>query len=470
MTRTEELPADLAERLQRLAETQTAGSQPWPRVEQSVRRAQRRRLTGVSAVALASALVAAVAFGGVLNRPARSDPSSAARKLQLHGLSQLRELGYAGPTGGGLAGDQSWLKQLRRRVQDLADAEDAGQHQPPSLGSANDVLVPWADDLNGSRLALAVYPSAKPADTGRGLEQFFTVALLTGPAGADADRLTVEQSVTMPSDLGAEEISAARVMTSATLNAGARYPAVEVVVAPRTTRVEVATTRTFTADGKIHTGWRALPRGSSLVWVGPLSPAENYLADLRVTGPDGVRSVSPGGSDPIPSQAAAIAPPGTNVGAVGCAGSVVKTLGASIAEQPVIARSTRLTRTLVLGATVLRSPNGVYLTGVCVGRTKPGGYELQETTAEATIGPGTADAAGFMAAVERDPTSAGEGPAYVVLAPDGATTVAIGNDTVPVHDRLAAFPRRAGRSGQVTVRALDAEGNVISTVTSREGR
>ena len=470
MSQTEELPAGLAERLQRLAETQTAGSLPWPRVDQSLRRAQRRRLTGVSAVAVATALITAAVFGGLFDGSLRSDSSSPARNLQLNGLSQLRELGYATPTSGSLAGDQAWLKRLRNRVQDLADAQDAEMHYSRSLGSADDVLVPWASDLNGSRLALVVYPSVQPPDSGQGLEQYFTVALLGGPGGSDADRLTVRQSQMMPAHNTSDGIAAVRAMSSLGTDAGARFPTVVLVTGPRTSRVEVATTRTFTADGKIHTQWRDLPRANGMVWVGTLTPAENYMADLRLSGPDGYTTTSPGKSEPIVDQAAAMAPPGTNVGAVGCAADGVMTLSPSIAEQPVIAGSTRFTETLVLGATVLRSPNGVYLAGICAGRTKPNGYEVLETSSETTIGPGPADAAAFMAAVERAPESVGDGPAYVVIAPVGATTVAIGNEVVPVHNRLAGFPRKAGRSGPVTVRALDAGGHVISSVQSKGGR
>jgi len=474
MTRTEDLPTDLppglAERLQRLAETQTAGSLPWPGVDRSLRRAQRRRLTGVSAVAVATALITAAAFGGLFDGALRSDSSSPARNLQLNGLSQLRELGYATPTSGSLAGDQAWLKRLRDRVQDLADAQDAEQHHPRSLGSADDVLVPWASELNGSRYALVLYPSAQPPETGQGLEGFFTVALLGGPGGSDADRLTVRHSEMISAGATSGRIAMPRAMSSLGMDAGARFPTVLLVTGPRMSRVEVATTRTFTTDGKFRTQWRDLPRANSMVWVGTLSPAESYLSDVRISGPNGYTSTPVGKSEPLGDQAAAMAPAGTNVGAVGCAAGGVMSLGPSIAEQPVIAGSTRLTETLVLGSTVLRSPNGVYLAGVCVGRTEPGGYEILESVSEATIGSGPTDAAAFMAAVERNPWPGGVGPAYVVIAPVGATSVAIGTEVVPVHDRLAGFPPRASRSGTVTVRGLDAQGKVIATVQSKAGK
>ena len=456
-TETQELPPELAERLHRLAATQMAQSRPWPGVDDAVRRSQRRRLGGISTVIAVGVLIGGVASGN-LAPPTSSSSASSATALQRKGLAELRAAGYAGPTGGSLAGDRDWLSQLRTRVRDLAKKLPASPGGRANLSSATDVLVPWAGEVDGIRYAVAVYPS----DAGGSAEPSFTLAVLAGPGGAAADRLTIRQTSTWTEAYPGGITSAQLTFVPGSDPAGSTLV---FVTGPTVTGVKVASERHFSATGKISTQWRSLSRDSGMVWVGQLTDAEQYLSDVQISGADG-RVTSGEPASAVIARMRAIAAAGTDQSALDRASEDTNQYGGSIVDQPVIAASTQLSSEDILAVAVLRSPDGPYV--VSFSQTYDAGASgPRGGTGAGAVIPSSSDPDSFMAAVETLNSSTPDGPgAYLIVAPAGATTVSIGAKTATVKNRLAQINRDAQLTGEVTVKAMDSTGTVIATVRS----
>jgi hypothetical protein len=277
----EEFPAELAERLQRMAEVQTAGSSPWPGVDRAVQRALRRRVAGVATFAATSVLVVGFALGGMFdpgsNRshsvvPIATTPpavlptttttsteTSVAKTVRLNG--EQVQAAYTGAVGGSLAKDRAWQGALRNR---LAHKFSLEEPQGPSI------LLLWAGDVNGSRYAVALVRTQPPGQT-------WMSVLGAGPAGASAGQMEVRYKPGMGvPETGADFLNS---KVKAAPFAGTVF-----VKAPRAATIEVATARSFSPDGTVTTTWRPLKKQGGSVWVGDLSAAELHLADYRVDG------------------------------------------------------------------------------------------------------------------------------------------------------------------------------------------
>jgi hypothetical protein len=472
-TPVQELPDELAQRLHRLAETQTAGSLPWPGVDLALRRSHRRRVTGLSTLAAAGVLIIGGVLGGLLdppplhnepNLPAVTTPPTVAAT---HPLTP-KEAGLTGAVGGSLAGDGAWQEALRNRVVTVAQRAD-------SKVSARDVLVLWAGDLNGARYAVVVF--RQQLTSAQGTKVSWPTGILSGPAGAAASAMTLDSwgysGAEPPGDADSEFLHAGK---------QAEYPGVVFVTAPKAIKAEVATSRQFGPGGKITTTWRSLQKQGGAVWVGQLSAAELYLFDTRITGMSG--GGGSGQSVDTVSAAAAIALPGTDRAALTRASDAAHSLGASIEERPVLAASIPLGGPNTLAATVLRSPGGGYLFGMAEQYLKdakePSGAVV---TASAISRQPFASAEAFMAAVMVSSsgrmTPKHPNDHYLVIAPAGADRIVMRGVSVPVHNRLAVmdvpelpYPYDAASTNVpaslTQIQALDAAGGVIGTVTPLE--
>lgn len=454
----QELPGDLAERLQRLADTRTAGSRPLPRMDLAVGRSRRRRRAGLSALTAAGLMIAGVTSVELL-KPAPQAASPAGESSPGDGLDRLKQAGYAVPTGGSLAGDREWLAQVRERVRQLANTNPDDQGGAANLASADEVQVSWAGELNGTRYALAFYAS--------GTRPTLDWMVLAGAAGAEADQLKVRDNFYI-----GEPYTSTMTWVTQIFVRGAdpeKDPNVVFVTGPKVTGAKVATARHFSAAGQLRTEWRSLPREGS-VWVGQLSEAEQYLLDLQIAGTDKISNGGGGlatdahprapgvGGQAIYSRLRAIAAAGTVQSALSCAGEWTTRLGGSIVDQPLIAASTPVSSTNTLTAAVLRSPGGPYLVSFC---------DASNVNQAAKVFPTDKDPNSFMAAIESPKDAHIRG--YLVVAPAGATTVTIGDETAKVHHRLAHFDQDDNRTGEVTVKAFDQAGTEIASVRSVKG-
>jgi hypothetical protein len=459
---TDDLPAELAERLQQLADGQMSGSRPWPAVDNAIRRSHHRRLAGMSAAA-ACAVIIGVTFGNALGISSdRSQPAPPVGVPTATASSEtLPGSGYAGPPGGSLAGDPAWLAQVRARVEELVDEGAANSRKTKIMnldGDADDVQVAWTTDLDGHRYAFAMYPGA-PAGS---MDRVYIHVLLVGPAGAAADQLQISAgSGRMGGRPGTVHAA------YETSEPGSDLPDLLLVAGPPSlTGVKLASGRKFKQDGTSATNWRSMQREGGAIWVARLTPGEAYLSELKMeqAPPDNGYASSNQHFPQLGKQAAAVAPAGSYRSTVEFAGAALSLLEPSIAEQAVLSTSRRVSKTSTLAATVFRSPDGVALVGFAEQDLKFKATSARRVQMARVIPPQPInDPATFMVAMStRSKSTAG----YLVLTPAGATQARIGTVTVPVHNRLARFERTSAGSAPVTVQALNAQGKVIGTVVS----
>jgi hypothetical protein len=462
---TQELPPELAERLHRLAAAQMSESRPWPRVEKAVRRSQRRRLAGMSAVAAACVLIIGVTFSGALGLSSDrsrlappAGPQMSATPTVSATVGPLPASGYAGPVGGSLAGDQNWLTQVRARAIELAVDQAPNTDTLRFLervGTENKVQVLWTSDLDGFRYAYVVYPIEGSGSKGTYVQQ-----LLSGPAGASAGQL----NITADSDPGVIKRGSSKIIFLATHYPAKQYPDLVLVLAPPTvTSAELESSLKFDVDGDSRGVWRPLPREGGAVWVGRLTPGEGYLSDVSLEGAshgeDIVRSPH---NLPQPDELAAkVAPAGSNRAAIRAAGAGFEGL-LSLEEQAVFATSRPFSKTGTLAAAVFRTPEGVALVGFAELDLKykaTSSQRIQRGGGAASQPLGDLDTLMYgQEAIQ------GNSAGFYLLTPVGATSARIGNVTVPVVNRLARFDRSVGAPRPFRVEALNAQGKVIATL------
>jgi RNA polymerase sigma factor (sigma-70 family) len=460
------LPADLVERLHRLAENQTADGKPWPRVDLALRRAQRRRLGGLSAVTVVGVLIAGTIYAGLPAPTTRSEPASASDSLRREGLAQLRKAGYDGPTGGSLAGDAQWIAQVRERTRDLI-TELPVEGGRAVLSSPDEVLVPWTGELEGVRYALAVYPSERSAGGPLTKPQpTFAAVVLTGD---QPDRMRIHD-VYLWAEQQPDEITSGQLIWLTLGNPVDGIPATVAALGPTLTGVKVVSAQRFSSKGKVITQSRQLSKDGAMTWVGQLTAAEVYIDDIQLEGVGGSGS-NASMVRPVYDRMRSIAPSGTDTAALDCASQPTPGLGSSIVDDPMIAATAPMSSSDTLGAAVLRSPDGLWLVSFCQSHKPESSDVGRSSRSFAGVFVGAADSDSFMAAVETPdrPNSDSLG-CYLVVAPVGATTVRIGAETAKVKNRLAYFTYDDDRTGPQTVRALDADGTVIASVRSQLGQ
>jgi hypothetical protein len=485
-----EFPAELAERLQRMADVQTAGTSPWPGVDRAVQRAHRRRVAGIATGAAASVLVVGLAVGGLLDPGsnhsqsavpiATTAPALRTTTTSTKTLVPLKapernltpaEAGYPKAIGGSLAKDRAWQSAMRVQLSQIMGGDEK------TVNPNSDVLLLWAGDVNATRYALLLYRNINGP---RPFHKVWYTALAVGPAGADADAMTFPggSGIGIPQDEA--DFDKARSKT-------AKFAGTVFVKAVRARSVEVATSRRFSSDGTVTTTWRPLQKQGGSVWVGQLNAAELHLADYRVDGrPTGGGGPAQTLVEGSPSGGAAtIAPAGTDREALRLADEHVQALGASNEETPVVAESISLGGGSTLAAAVLRSPDGGYLFAFAerhpVQRTEierslmhfPGSRTLRAGALSRNRFT-TADS--FMAAVKiqgsTKTTPAYPRRHYLVVAPKGAATVRVQGVSAKVVNRLAVLDFRSLPDTYALgdqIEALEANGTVIGRVTAFNG-
>jgi hypothetical protein len=297
-TPVEELPADLAERWERLARAHTAGSQPWPGVDQAVRRSHRRR-AGIGAISAAGVLVAGVALTGPFNplsavspaEPTAVAPATGGTPAISREPQTPAEAGLTGPAGGSLGGDRAWITALQKHWM---------AQNRRTIASPDDVLVLWAGDLDGVRYAVIEFKTilgrqAYPTD--------WQSATLHGHLGADADAMTLanwgvnlslqgEGAPTAGTGLGGPDLNLMSVSSRLAI-----HPAVAFMIAPKATQVDVGTASHLNPDGGGTIHWRRL-RKQGAVWVGQLSAIELKVRTFQITGSDGIVVYGTAGPEP----------------------------------------------------------------------------------------------------------------------------------------------------------------------------
>jgi len=341
-----------------------------------------------------------------------------------------------------------------------------------TIASREQVFVLWAGDLNGARYAVVNFRQTAANKLKRAN---WADGILEGPAGAAASAMELQgwstSGSTIPTTTSSEFLTAR--------GQGAPAAGLVFVTASRATKAEVATARRFGPDGKASTDWRPLTKQGGAVWVGELTAAELYLSDARATG-----MASGSGSSPVPdtvTPALAVALPGTDRTALEPASDAARSLGATLAEKPVLATSISLGGSNTLAATVLRSPDGGYLFGLAeqylTDQQPLSGTKLVTSMiSDRTF----ASPESLMVAV-KVPGDKGATPKhpqdhYLVIAPAGAEQVMLRGVSVQVRNRLAVvdalpppysyYPDAPEAPAQI--QALDGSGQVIGTVTAIE--
>lgn len=159
------LPDEVLTRMSRLAETRTAGSRPFPVLDQAI---HRDRVSRVGVVALAALLVTG-AVAGVGAEVREGVPASTSYSPE--------DAGYPTKTSGSLAEDTEWLEGLRERV-----------FRTQGVASVDDVRIVAAGDVDDrARFALVLYP-VQPSDW---VQEFWF-----GAAGDEPDAMSPNGSTT----------------------------------------------------------------------------------------------------------------------------------------------------------------------------------------------------------------------------------------------------------------------------------
>jgi hypothetical protein len=465
---TTESHEDLAARLHDLATARTAGSQPWPRVSHSIRRARRRRRLPVAAalvVALATGLGAAT---GVLE-PSGGGQIHAAAQTASQGSDQppvLRRAGLIGEIGGSLGDDEAWIDGLRERIATLAQEE----HQQTS---PQGVLVLWAGDLAGRRYAVVMNHYDATVDAG------WSLTPLVGRIGATPDAMIPRKNAIAGLDDTAMGQPAVMIIGD---QDEAPEQGVAFVIAPRADEVSVASGRTVSPTGVITSRWRPLEKDGAAVWTTALDRDELALFSVRVDGEEQPNGGGVGGPrfDEL-TTARQIAAPGTAGSELREARQALDPIRPLPSEVPVIA-GTSVHDDLTATGLVLRTPDNGYLVGIHAkaspSASQSGSRQLGYLVSRQPF----ASPDRFMAAAQLtgliQPGRQGEQPSnlyipvYVAVVPQGATSIRIGTLVAPAENRVAvvrAAPSdiAGGYPDSVRVEALDADGRVIAAVTSQ---
>ncbi|GLY27728.1 hypothetical protein [Kineosporia sp. NBRC 101731] len=459
------LTPELAARLQRLAETQTRDSRPFPRLETSVRRDRITRYGGLALAGAAAAAVVAVQVlaGGAVDRadqgvPSRPTPTVIATRTTEP--ATLEEAGYPTATVGSLAGDKTWQAAVRERLAGEDDRVDA-----------DDVHVVAAGDIEDrARYAVLVYSGEKKGKTYWGRD------IWLGDAGAPASRMTSTASSGLsvsPDEVPYEPLT----LFDAPGDSYDVAKAVVIVSAPGADAPQIATARTFDVVGtteKIDTTRRAVPSAGQGVWAGPVTEDEYRLFDARIT----VGGAETGGSSAAHAPGydlVAVAAPGTDPDELEYLGGALGENRATSAQTPVWAGTAKAGKQGQAVATLLRSANGVYIAAFSERQPDDGDYNDNDAADEEfeaiQRGHQVTEADSDSAAMASVWIEHGETRRYLVIAPQNATQVRVGQVTAAVKNRMAVLDVSSPFTGEPEdpavepVVALAADGSVIAQQT-----
>ncbi|GAB3272054.1 hypothetical protein GCM10027456_60250 [Kineosporia babensis] len=422
--------------MQRLAEQRTVDSRPFPALDRSIRRDRRIR-AGAVAVALAVVL----ATGTVIGTGTFSDPGVVV-PAGVEELPQTPEdAGYPAKTVGSLSADQDWLAGLRKKV---AKASDHG------IASADDVRVVAAGDIEDkARYAVVLYPSAEYA---------WSREILTGPYQAEPTAMQSDGSESSEDSVPASATAVFSVAGDRIHDTANMQDPTVLIAAPGARSVSVLTSNRLAADGEYDEEWRGL--GSPVadgIWATSVSPQEHLLSTVKADGK--LTDVSSGNSfaDQLGNE-----PDLFSVASEGSDPERLRDLKNSIAvfgpkpvspdDEPVYAATAELGEFKV-AASLLRSPNGAYITGFST--SDPDGFKAGTLPA----GPAPAEVMAGVRATGQNKTYA------VVLAPESASKVEVAGAGAPVYNRIAVVEVSAPRDATLDVKALDEHGGEVGRIT-----
>ena len=463
------LPEDLALQFRQLAESETAGTMPFPRVNTAIRR---RRATRYGGVALVGAVAAAVVVvevlaGGAFDRagqqgtPAGPTPSvsATASPQETAAPTTPEAAGYPASTVGSLAGDQTWLADMRQVVGHEASA---GRQRVVS----GDVRIVAAGDVDHRlRYAIALYawrPVGKPNQAVHWTREFWI-----GKPGSAASKMNSQTG---------DESNKGEVPDDAMFSFTAVGPSpsltngVAIVSAPRARTATLTSGRTFPANGGTPTSTtRELTAIAPGVWVGPLTEEEYFLSEPFVDGQG-----ASGGTFAPGFDLQAVAAPGTKHDDLGwLTGSIDQSLRPSHETVPVYAGAVATGKTTKKGKPgqavigLFRTPDGAYLYGA-VNHQPDGGGDYEEVWHGSGLIPATSGGTEPMIMLQLPAESSGQSSRYLILAPEGTSQVRVGQTTASVQGRLAvvevpddAYPGQLHPKAE----ALDSTGRVIATVS-----
>ncbi|MBT0767886.1 hypothetical protein KIH74_03065 [Kineosporia sp. J2-2] len=471
------LPDELVQRMRRLAETGTAGSRPFPRVETAIRRSRVTRYGGVALAGAVAAVVIGVEVlaGGAIDRadqqgtPATPQVTATATKEP----STPEEAGYPERTVGSLAGDDAWLGDLREEFSGNDDWHDPDE---PAI-AADDVRVVAAGDVDGrARYAMVLFSWQKKGRT------YWDRSFLLGRAGAAATDLDVVSYQGLPEGPGQVPHDPYTLFvspSSATDRSSNLDQAVVLVVAPQADQVRITSGRTFAVENgaeKITDRYEAVPKIGDGFWAGPVTEDEYLLSTVQIEA-GGTRLDSNSMSTAPGYDLAAVAATGTDAAALEDLGGSLGGRRASTAEVPVWAGALDVGKKGGhASAALLRSADGVYLAAFAdvVPATDVLDDEDGETMGE-DIKRGhmvtTADGDGeAMAGVY---VNSGKTRRYLVIAPEDATRVRVGDVTAKVENRLAVVtvPQSVTDDGKpAEAEALSSDGSVVTSITAPEAQ
>ncbi|GAA3616428.1 hypothetical protein GCM10022223_36100 [Kineosporia mesophila] len=461
------LPPELAARMQLLAETQTRDSRPFPRLETSVRRDRMTRFAGLALAGAAAAAVVAVQVlaGGAADRadqgvPSRPTPTVIATRTAEP--TTLEEAGYPAGTVGSLAGDTTWLagiRQQRARDNDQVDADD--------------VHVVAAGDIDDrARYAVLVYSRERKGKAYWGRD------IWLGDAGAPASRMRSTTSSGL-SDSPGEVPYEPLTLLDAPDGTYAGAKAVVIVSAPGADTPQIATARTFDVVGtteKIDTTRRSVPSAGESTWAGPVTEDEYRLFDVQIA----VGGAEAGGTSTTHAlgyDLVAVAAPGTDPDELEYLDGSLGRNRTTGAQTPVWAGTAKAGKKGQAAATLLRSANGVYL--AAFSEHQPDSEDLTGDISDTGDTEYEAIQRGHLvirsdsdsAAMASVWTEHGETRRYLVIAPQNATQVRVGQITAAVKNRMAVldvsspFTEDGEDRAVEPVVALAADGSVIGQQT-----
>jgi len=453
------LPADLAARLHRLAETETTGSRPFPRVDTALRR---DRFTRYGTIAVATAVAAAVLaiemLGGVgLNQaeqgvPAAPTATSTTTSSPTPSATTPQEAGY-GQTAGSLAEDTDWLA-------DIADVavKYARRSEPDAEPQVDDLQVVATGDIaDRARYAVVLVP----VRTTENLTVWERETWL-GKAGSKASAMTMIDGSGFSDDDVLPTYPSALFYSWVPDDPSQAFV---ILVAPGAQDVEITSGRRFLPDGTTQDETRALTATGSAVWVSALTADEYQIAEYSADG----QGVDEGTNAPSPDLSS-VATSGTDTDQLeGLANSWYQCPGMGTDMDPVFAAAHAITGTETdLSGGILRSPDNGYLVGLAAVHHN-GANSTTSWQACVQTDQNYADDSEIMVAAVSSGYSGkalGRGHRLLVLAPEGAVQVRAEGVTADVDDRLATIDVPVSKKKAPTVQALDADGRVIATVTA----
>jgi hypothetical protein len=441
---------EFARQLKSFTSLQTAGSRPWPQLNDALRRSNRHRRTVRGVAVLAAAAVVAV---GAIIVPSTLSTSGHGRSPGPAGRTHddtrplataTKDAGYGANTVGSLSQDTAFLAQLRKRA--VPDqAVGGGAPEGDVSTSTPETAVVAAGDYAGGRYAVMVsrVVAVDDVDSKHVTTVWWGRGVLYGKAGAAASTLQStgwDFDYKLPADL--------------TYTFGMLSRNSFIAVDPNARKIELAAERHLYPDGRATTRWAPLTDVGNGLWLGKTVPGQVGLPAIRKDG------------SKVDYDTDSLAVPDFNLLPVGTyppdgflaslSSDMADKLGLTGQETAEYAHSVQLDNAeYTLSTGLARSPDGAQL--YCI--------EEDANVADIFQACGIADQKfsgpdQVMAAL-----ATANGARLTVFAPSDATTVKVASIVVDVQHRIAhVLVPKAAADQHATVQAFDKDGKLIDSV------